>query len=148
MNVNIALIVGRLTKDPELKATPSGQSVATFGVATSQTYLDKAGQKKEQTQFHNIVVWGKPAENCKQYLVKGQIVSITGRIQTREWEKDGQKHRITEVIAQQVQFGPKPTPKSTASAAPASSSAATEAQENVPIINVDSEQVNPDDLPF
>jgi single-strand DNA-binding protein len=99
-SLNRAQIIGNLTRDPELRNTPSGQTVANFGVATSSVWTDAAGQRQEKTEFHNIVVWGKLADICGQYLHKGKKVFIEGRLQTREWEaQDGQKRRTTEIIA-------------------------------------------------
>ncbi|HCF57369.1 MAG TPA: single-stranded DNA-binding protein [Myxococcales bacterium] len=105
-SVNKAIIVGNLGKDPEVRYTQSGQSVATFTVATNDRWTDKnTGQPQERTEWHRIVVWGKQAENCGQYLKKGRLVYIEGRIQTREWtDKEGQKRYTTEIVANQVQF--------------------------------------------
>ncbi len=104
-SVNKAIIVGNLGRDPEVRYTPSGQAVATFTVATNERWTDKSGQPQERTEWHRIVVWGKQAENCGQYLRKGRPVYIEGRIQTREWtDKEGQKRYTTEIVANQVQF--------------------------------------------
>lgn len=100
MSLNRAQLIGNLTRDPELRTTPSGQSVANFGVATNRTFVDRDGKKQDQTEFHNVVVWGKLADICSQYLGKGRKVFIEGRLQTREWEgQDGSKRRTTEVVA-------------------------------------------------
>jgi len=106
MNVNSVTIAGRLTKDAELKALPSGSNVCNFSLATSE-YYEKDGEKQESTEFHNIVVFGRQAENCAKYLAKGQLALVQGKLQTRSWEKDGVKHYRTEVVAMIVQFGPK-----------------------------------------
>jgi single-strand DNA-binding protein len=104
-SVNRAIIVGNLGRDPEVRYTTGGQPVANFTVATNDRWTDKAGQPQERTEWHRIVVWGKQAENCGQYLKKGRSVYIEGRIQTREWtNKDGQKQYTTEIVANQVQF--------------------------------------------
>lgn len=109
MNVNKALIIGRLTRQPEMRALPSGQSVANFGIATNRTWVDQAGQKQEQTEFHNIVAFGKLAEICGQYLTKGQEIFIEGRIQTRQWDDpSGQKRSKTEIVAENMQMGSRP----------------------------------------
>lgn len=110
MYLNKALIYGNLTRDPELRALPSGIQVASFGVATNRVYKDRDGNKKEQADFHNIVVFGRQAETCAQYLKKGQGVFVEGRMQTRSWDDQatGQKKYRTEVVADRVQFGPKP----------------------------------------
>ena len=92
MYLNKAIIIGNLTRDPELRALPSGTKVTTFGVATNRVWKDKTGAKQEDTQFHNIVVFGQQAEIVNQYLKKGQTVLIEGRMQTRSWDgQDGQK---------------------------------------------------------
>jgi single-strand DNA-binding protein len=107
--VNKAILVGNLGRDPELRTTPNGQSVVNFTLATSETWNDKSGERQERTEWHRIVVWGKTAEMCNQYLSKGRTVYIEGRIQTREWEdKDGAKRYTTEVNASTVNFiGPR-----------------------------------------
>lgn len=108
MNLNKVYLIGRLTADPQLKSTASGQSVATFGLATNRTWLDKSGAKQEQAEFHNIVVWGRQAETSSQYLKKGAMALIEGRLQTRTWQnKEGQNVKTTEVVAERVQFGPR-----------------------------------------
>lgn len=104
MSVNKVIIVGNLGQKPELKQLPNGQAVANFSVATNKRWEDKAGSKQERTEWHRIVVWGKQAETCAQYLDKGRQVYIEGELQTRQWEKDGQKHFTTEIQAATVQF--------------------------------------------
>ena len=107
MYLNRATIIGNLTRDPELKALPAGSSVASFGVATNRTWKDQNGEKKEASEFHNIVVFGRQADTCAQYLKKGQQVLVEGRLQTRSWDKDGVKQYRTEIVADRVQFGAK-----------------------------------------
>lgn len=108
MNFNKAIIIGRVTKDPEIRTTPSGQSVATLSVATNRVWNSNSGERQEKTEFHNIVAWGKLAEICGQYLVKGQEVMFEGRMETRTWEgQDGQKRSRTEIIAENMQMGAK-----------------------------------------
>jgi single-strand DNA-binding protein len=103
--VNKVILVGRLGADPEIRYTQQGVAVTNFNIATSETWVDKAGEKQEKTEWHRVVVWGKMAETCSQYLSKGRQVFIEGRLQTRQWEdKDAQKRYTTEVIAQTVQF--------------------------------------------
>lgn len=106
-NLNKVLVCGNLTRDPELKALPSGSSVASFGVAINRAWKDKDGSKKESVEFVNIVVFGRQADTVSQYLKKGAGVFVEGRIQTRSWEKDGEKKYRTEIVADRVQFGPK-----------------------------------------
>jgi len=108
MNFNKAVIVGRVTNQPETRTLPSGQSVASFGVATNRVWYDAQKTKKEDVQFHNIVVFGKLAQTASQYLQKGALVLIEGRIQYQSWEgKDGQKHYRTEIVAESLQLGPR-----------------------------------------
>ena len=103
--VNKVILLGNLGRDPELRYTQSGQAVANFTVATSETWNDKNGEKSERTEWHRVVVWGRTAELCSKYLSKGRSVYLEGRIQTREWEdKEKQKRYTTEVTAQTVQF--------------------------------------------
>ena len=103
--VNKAILVGNLGRDPELRYTQSGQAVANFTLATTETWNDKNGERTERTEWHRIVVWGKSAEMCAQYLSKGRQAYVEGRIQTREWEdKEGHKQKTTEINAQQVTF--------------------------------------------
>lgn len=108
MNFNKAIIIGRVTKDPEIRTTPGGQSVASISVATNRVWNSNSGEKQEKTEFHNIVAWGKLAEICGQYLTKGQEVMFEGRMETRVWEgQDGQKRSRTEIIAENMQMGAK-----------------------------------------
>ncbi len=103
MDLNKAMIIGRLTRDPELRNTPNGKSVATLSLATNRIWVDNNNQKQKQTEFHNIVMWGKLAEICSQYLRKGGKVYVEGRIQTREWTgQDGIKRYRTEVIGENM----------------------------------------------
>src|SRR3989344_3424218 len=107
MNVNKVLIIGNLTRDPEMRSLPSGQPVANFGVATNR-FWTKDGARQKQAEFHNIVLFGRLAEIAKQYLAKGSIVFIEGRIQNRSWDgKDGQKKYRTEIVGERLQLGPK-----------------------------------------
>ena len=102
-SLNKAMVLGNLTRDPESRSTPTGQTVCNFSVATSYSYTDKAGMKQETVEYHNIVAWGKLADICKQYLGKGRKVYVEGRIQTRDWvAQDGQKKFRTEIVADQM----------------------------------------------
>jgi single-strand DNA-binding protein len=108
MNFNKAFILGNLTRDPELRQTPSGQSVATFGVATNSFFTDRAGQRQQKAEFHNVVVWGKQAEVASKFLKKGGLVFIEGRMQTRSWQDNqGQTRRVMEIICERMQLGPR-----------------------------------------
>ncbi len=101
MSVNKAILVGRLGRDPETRYTSGGQAVANFTLATDETFKDRSGERQKRTEWHRIVVWGKLAEIVQQYLKKGMLVYIEGRIQTRQWEdkRDGQKRTTTEIVA-------------------------------------------------
>ena len=142
MYINKALIYGNLTRDPELKKLPSGSSVVNVGVATNRVWNDQNNQKREEVEFHNIVIFGKMAELVSQYLKKGSGVFIEGRLQTRSWEAEGTKKYMTEIVAERVQFGPKS----------ASSSTGQEPKDNVNSdldnVSYPAKQVNPEDIPF
>ena len=104
-SVNKVILVGNLGKDPELRYTPGGQAVCDLRIATTDSFTGRDGEKKESTEWHTVVVWGKQAENCKEYLSKGRQIYIEGRLQTRSWEdRDGKKRYTTEVVAEVVQF--------------------------------------------
>lgn len=106
MYLNKAFIIGNLTRDPEIKALPSGMKVCSFSVATNRVWKDQNGARQEAADFHNIVVFGRQAENVAQYMKKGSQVMIEGRMQTRSWDaQDGTKRYRTEVVADRVQFG-------------------------------------------
>lgn len=99
MDLNRATLIGNLTRDPELRNTPNGTPVASFGIATNYVYTDQSGQKVEKADFHNIVAWRRLAEICGQYLKKGRKVYVEGRIQTRDWtDQNGVKHYRTEIV--------------------------------------------------
>ncbi len=110
MNVNKVIIVGRLTRDPEKKAIPSGQTVTNFSMATSRKWKGQDGQEQEKTEFHNIVAWGKVGEIIAQYVIKGQELYVEGRLETRNWDdqESGKKMYRTEIILENFQFGAKP----------------------------------------
>lgn len=156
MNVNKVILVGRLTRDVELRTTPSGQTVATIGIATNRFWTDKSGQKQEKTDFHNIILWGRSAEVAGQYLVKGQEAYFEGRLENRAYTgKDGVERRVTEVIAESFQFGSKPqgasAPRPAQATAPAAAAAPqAPVAEEIPTINLDEEQgeVRIEDVPF
>jgi single-strand DNA-binding protein len=111
MNLNKVFLIGRLTQDPEVRNTPSGQSVATVRIATNRVWNDQAsGQKKEAVEYHTIVAWGRLGEICSQYLKKGSMALFEGRLQTRSWDdkQTGAKRYATEVVAENMQIGPRP----------------------------------------
>jgi len=130
MYLNKVIIIGNLTRDPELKALPSGTQVCNFSVATNRTWK-KDGEKKEEVEYHNCVAFAKNAENINQYMRKGSQIAVEGRLQTRSWEKDGSKHYRTEIMVESMQFGNK-----------TSQNAPQQASEGV------DEEINPDDIPF
>jgi single-strand DNA-binding protein len=110
MNLNKVFLIGRLTQNPEVKTTPTGQTVCSFGLATNRIWTDSQNQKQEKTEFHNIVLWRRLAEIASQYLTKGSLVLIEGRIQTRSWQDaSGNKRYKTEIVADNIQLGPKTT---------------------------------------
>lgn len=102
--INKVIIVGRLGQDPEMKAVGQGATVTRLNVATSESWMDKTGNKQERTEWHRITVWGKQAEHCAKYLSKGRQVYVEGKLQTRSWEDNGQKKYATEIVASTVQF--------------------------------------------
>lgn len=104
-SINKVILIGNLGNDPEIRSLPSGQAVANFNIATTERWTGKDGNPGEKTEWHRIVVFGKQAENCKEYLKKGRQVYVEGRLQTREWDdKEGQKRKTTEIVANTVQF--------------------------------------------
>ncbi len=161
MNLNKVFVAGRLTADPVLKSTPQGQSVATFSIATNSTWMDKSGARKEDVEYHNIVVWGRQAETSAQFLNKGAIALVEGRLKTRSWQnQQGQTVKTTEIIADRVQFGPR-----VGGGAPSANRAsgfvdqpahddfgggpsALEEEAALPQIDIDEENIKPEDLPF
>ncbi len=151
MNLNKVIIIGRMTVDPELKNTSSGNAVTNFSVATNRYWTNNDGEKQEETQFHNVVVWGRQAEVVNQFLNKGSLIMIEGRLQTRTWEgQDGQKRRTTEIVAQNIQFGPKGSNKGDFSGG---KKADQSAKEDVPEIDIDDlgeedDEIKGDDIPF
>ena len=152
MNFNKVFILGNLTRDPDLRTTPTGQSVASFGVATNRVWFDKNRQKQTDVEFHNVVAWGKLAEIVSRYLSKGKLVFIEGRLKTRSWEdQSGQKKYKTEIIAERMQMGPKGAGSSPAEgtdlASPEAGTDQAQAEE-IPTIQEGEEEITPEDLPF
>jgi single-strand DNA-binding protein len=155
MYLNKAIIYGNLTRDPELKAIPSGSKVATFSVATNRVWKDKAGARQEAVDYHNVVVFGRQAETVSQYLKKGSGAMIEGRMQTRSWDgQDGQKKYRTEIVADRIQFGPRSgnAVPSVAAKSDGSAAEAPPSSDNPPTpteaIEYPEEEINPDDIPF
>jgi len=152
MNLNKAIVLGRVTADPQLRTTQGGQSVTTFGVATNRTWTQKDGKKQEEVEFHNVVLWGKQAEVATQFLVKGSLVLIEGRIVTRSWQdKDGQTRRATEIVGEHLQLGPKPEGKSAAAKEGKSGKAPTWQPKNdlaQEELHLEEEEIKAEDIPF
>lgn len=149
MYLNKAIIIGNLTRDPELRSLPSGIKVCSFSVATNRVWKDKNGARQEAADFHNVVVFGRQAETVAQYMKKGSSILVEGRMQTRSWDdkESGQKKYRTEIIADRTQFGPKGGSNgntSTPSQAPAKESGGGE----VDTIEYPEEDINPEDIPF
>jgi single-strand DNA-binding protein len=142
MNLNKVILIGRLTRDPETRALPSGQSVASFGMATDRFFKDKNGEKQQQTEFHNVVAFGRLAEIVSQYLTKGSLTMIEGRLRTRSWQdSSGNQRSRTEIIAERMQLGPKSAGKT----APPEKKP-EEAKEDIPVIEED--EIDVKDIPF
>ena len=149
MYLNKAMIYGNLTRDPELKALPSGINVCSMSLATNRVYNDRDGNRQENVDYHNITVFGKQAENCAKYLTKGNSAYVEGRLQTRSWEKDGQKHYRTEIVADRVQFGPKGSGGGGGTPAPAAAAKKGDTDAKAPAMPAyPEEEINPEDIPF
>lgn len=162
MNVNKVILVGRLTRDPDMRTTTSGQSVATISMATNNFWTDKSGTRQERTEFHTVVLWGRLAEIAGQYLTKGQECYIEGRLQSREYTaKDGTERKVTEIVGETMQLGNRAQGSSqgagrsaaapaAAAATPAAKSAAAPVEEEIPTINLDDErdEIKIEDVPF
>lgn len=148
MYLNKAIIVGNVTKDPEMKALPSGIKVCNIGVATNRYYKNKEGTRQESVEYHNVVMFARLAEIAGQYLKKGSQVLVEGRLQTRSWDgQDGQKKYRTEIVAESMQLG---FNKSSTNNSTVASGSSKEAPKDAPAdtIQYPSEEINPDDIPF
>jgi len=150
MYLNKAMVYGNLTRDPEVKALPSGMQVCSFSLATNRVYNDRDGKKQEQTEYHNIVAFGKLADILGKYLKKGRPAYIEGRMTTRSWEKDGQKHYRTEIIADAFQFGPSSGgAEGGNTGAPTNNTKSRESDDNRSALpDYPEEEINPEDIPF
>jgi len=147
MYLNKAIVIGNLTRDPEVRAMPNGNKITSFSLATNRVWKDKDGNKQESSDFHNIVVFGRQAETCGQYLKKGQSAMVEGRMQTRSWDKDGQKQYRTEIVADRVQFGPKAGGGGAPASSGPSAAPAQQAPTEIDTIEYPEEQSS-DDIPF
>ena len=173
MNLNKVYLIGRLASDPEFRTTPGGQEVATLRLATNRVWNDRSsGQRKESTEFHTIVVWGRLAQIANQYLTKGSLAMIEGRLQTRSWDgQDGVKRYRTEIVAEGLQLGPKrdggkrpateeekPASANSASIATSAKEAAAAGKDEIPVINeeeppaaeseIEEDEIQLKDVPF
>lgn len=157
MNINKAILVGRLTRDPEVRTTSTGQTVASVSIATNRFWKDKNGQKQDQTEFHNIVLWGRLGEIAGQYLSKGQEAYFEGRLSTRKYTgKDGIERRTTEIVAENMQLGARAQGQGSSTSnfnKPAEASVTQPISapvEEIPTINLDEEEdeVKIEDVPF
>jgi single-strand DNA-binding protein len=167
MNFNKAFILGNVTRDPETRALPSGQSVASFGIASNRFYTDQSGQKKQDAEFHNVVAFGKLADIVTRYVTKGTLVFIEGRIKTRNWQnQQGVKQYRTEIVAETLQLGPRGMGGTGGGSYPKQASNTqdqTSKQEDIPVIEENnmpppnfvtdegpknSEEININDIPF
>jgi single-strand DNA-binding protein len=141
MNLNKVFLIGRLTQDPQTKTLPSGKVVCSFDLATDYFFVNKDGQKEQQTEFHRVVLFGKMAEIASQYLKKGSLAFIEGRLRTRSWEDaNGNKKQKTEIIAQRLQLGPKSIQNKV-------QQKETPPVEDIPIVE-EEEEINIEDIPF
>ncbi len=152
MNVNKAIILGNVTADPEIKTTPKGQNVASFGIATNQYWTDKkSGEKKQKTEFHNVVAWNRLAEIAEKYIKKGSLIYVEGRLQTRSWDTDqGNTQYRTEIIANRIQLGPRNSNKgkNTNRSKPQPKRKSKNQKKNNNDDEEDSEEINVEDIPF
>jgi single-strand DNA-binding protein len=148
MSVNKVLLIGRLGQNPEIRFTPSGAAVANFSLATNESWNDKSGQKQERTEWHRVVVWGKLAQLCGEYLSKGRQAYIEGRLQTRQWQdKEGQTKYTTEVIANNIQFLGGPNSERGA-AAGAGASGGGKPQDDFSQVKMEEPSFTEEDIPF
>lgn len=157
MYLNKAIVIGNLTRDPELRSLPTGIKVCSFSLATNRVWKDKNGAKQESTDYHNVVVFGRQAETVAQYMKKGNSILVEGRMQTRSWDDKttGEKKYRTEIIADRTQFGPKggssastgsPTGSSTAQGGGMPKSEPND--DGSESIDYPEEDINPEDIPF
>lgn len=152
MNLNKAMIIGNLTRDPDIRTTPSGVTVANFGVATNLVWTDQSGQKQEKPEFHNVVAWRKLADICGQYLKKGSKVYIEGRLQTRSWDDQNSIKRFrTEIIADNMimldKAGTAPTAEYS-QPEPPNNGSQPEPTQSKPASSPKDEEINVEDIPF
>ncbi|MFA5777934.1 MAG: single-stranded DNA-binding protein [Candidatus Paceibacterota bacterium] len=150
MYLNKAIVIGNLTRDPELRSLPSGIKVCTFSLATNRVWKDKNGARQESTDYHNVVVFGRQAETVAQYMKKGSSILVEGRMQTRSWDDktSGEKKYRTEIVADRTQFGPKGGAGTGGGTTNAGSKAPAAESQEVDAIEYPEEDINPEDIPF
>jgi single-strand DNA-binding protein len=152
MYLNKAIVIGNLTRDPELRSLPSGIKVCTFSLATNRVWKDKNGARQESADYHNVVVFGRQAETVAQYMKKGSSILVEGRMQTRSWDDKttGEKKYRTEIVADRTQFGPKggATTGGAGTSSTGSKMPAAESSGEVDAIEYPEEDINPEDIPF
>jgi len=149
MNLNKAFVLGRLTQDPETRSLPSGKNVVNFSIATNRVWNDKDGNRQDATEFHNIVLFGRIADVASQYLTKGALCLIVGRIQTRSWEgNDGQKKYRTEIVGDELQLGPRAANSNAPTSASSSRPAKKAPKKDTSLDELDENEVDVEDIPF
>jgi len=150
MYLNKAIVIGNLTRDPELRALPSGIKVCSFSLATNRVWKDKNGAKQESTDYHNVVVFGRQAETVAQYMKKGSSILVEGRMQTRSWDdkNSGEKKYRTEIVADRTQFGPKSGTGPVGPSTGAPGVQTPSAPQEMDSIEYPEEDINPEDIPF
>ncbi|MFA5937285.1 MAG: single-stranded DNA-binding protein [Candidatus Paceibacterota bacterium] len=151
MYLNKAIVIGNLTRDPEIRSLPSGIKVCSFSLATNRVWKDKNNMRQESTDYHNIVVFGRQAETVAQYMKKGSSMLVEGRMQTRSWEDktSGEKKYRTEIVADRTQFGPKSGGANTSTqGADTSKAQVNKGPEEIDTIEYPEEDINPEDIPF
>lgn len=159
MYLNRVYLLGNLTQDPELKNLSSGSSVTNFGIATNRAWTDQNGAKQESVEYHNVVAFGKPAEIISQYLQKGSLVLVEGRLQTRSWEaQDGQKRYKTEIVVENFQMGPRNAQtgssqtsskaKSHQNTSSQNTSNTNSSHNSLPTVDMDEEEIDLEEIPF
>ena len=156
MYLNKAILIGNLTRDPELRSLPSGVKVCSFSLATNRVWKDKNGARQESTDYHNVVAFGRQAETVAQYMKKGSSILVEGRIQTRSWDDKttGEKKYRTEIVADRTQFGPKGSNSGNNNQGGTGGSASSEAnggnskKEEIDTIEYPEEDISPEDIPF
>ena len=149
MYLNKVFLIGNLTRDPEIKALPTGTKVATIGLATNRSWKDAQGAKKEAVEYHNVVAFARQAEVIAQYCKKGSSLYIEGRIQTRSWDaQDGTKKYRTEIIADRVQFGPRRDGQAGGFQPAANKAEGVATKPELDTIEYPEEDINPEDIPF